>query len=1218
MTVVGPRSRIGAAAVLVGLSLISTPAAGVAAADDSDQSGSGPAAGSAAQQNTPTRGAARGSRSAAAPSPSLPPAAARSVSPRSAATSTPHRAATNPEPRAAAARSGPAPTTELPRTASAVASPAATTQSPPAESATSSSPAAPAPAATPATSTLVAPAKATTPLSPCAACWGFTAPSITQAVTTVVNHLFNNAFNALAGFPANPISNLVEGALVLIRRSLFGFVPTGVTANQDGNALGISVNSGSVAYFRNNNGTLEVAGDPGFSHAQTFTDSSVSQVLATGNGGCAGLAVTSGLIGAGLVTDGIDALRFGSAANVTGLTVAAGTTQLHISDAIRGMQGVVLAAPVVLDRDTEVDAGGGSAQFAGPVDGSGWFGGQSLTVTALGTTDFLGDVGADKPLGNLTTRGIAPLKITQSADTRTIPLYYMPESAGPGQFNIKYGIDVAFGDSPSRRYLFDTGGNGFFAFNNPGYLDGTTLGTDSVDITYSNGQTYEGVVASASKITIGTGKQSVSTANPVLVSAVNTVVTGGNSTPVTDPSIADSPLPGDFGAAFGVQQVGDEILYTPGSFIASVLFQLPGNLSSGYLVRLGPIGSAPSMTVGITPELKAQFTYALPVTQQAGSGVYPGTSNPLLEQFGLSGSYSATYDGDTEPISIDPMITIIDSGATSTFVRIPGTPTFPFDDDGNLRTGALLNAAFTSADPSKPDFTWHLTAGQNDSVNLVNYSTDTGAATSLPNVNTGLNLFNEYDVMYDVADQKVYLRPNGGQSTVSLQSVTTRGAQSYGQNAVLDGAYTTGRGAFSVSGVTTLAGDTVVNAGHGDVTFSGTVDGTDDDTQSLQVNSRGTSTFVRAVGGQVELNQLGTDAGGNTVIGTVSTGGAQTYADDVTLNGAYTSASGTFSIGGDTAVAGPTQVSAQSINFGGRVDSESGRAFVLQLSAPGTTSFAKKVGSKHPLGGLDVVGGTVTAARSVTLDGGLPDAQGAGLFIGQGTTVNFAEGGSIRNFSGPGVQFNDSSPNSILSKFTIADNGGAGVEVVKGSFTGTSITGNTIRSNGADGISLAAGAGPGVTTPAVTIANNTILDNAGNGVLVNGEGSRGNLISGNSISGNTALGIALTNAGNGNQKTPVLTSAVIAGPSKLVISGSVAGSDGYSGPFDIEVFASPGGDAANVQGRRYLESFQSTSNDFTDRTVDASVKPGEFITVTATPTATAMNTSQFSNAAQLT
>jgi hypothetical protein len=505
MTVVGPRSRIGAAAVLVGLSLISTPAAGVAAADDSDQSGSGPAAGSAAQQNTPTRGAARGSRSAAAPSPSLPPAAARSVSPRSAATSTPHRAATNPEPRAAAARSGPAPTTELPRTASAVASPAATTQSPPAESATSSSPAAPAPAATPATSTLVAPAKATTPLSPCAACWGFTAPSITQAVTTVVNHLFNNAFNALAGFPANPISNLVEGALVLIRRSLFGFVPTGVTANQDGNALGISVNSGSVAYFRNNNGTLEVAGDPGFSHAQTFTDSSVSQVLATGNGGCAGLAVTSGLIGAGLVTDGIDALRFGSAANVTGLTVAAGTTQLHISDAIRGMQGVVLAAPVVLDRDTEVDAGGGSAQFAGPVDGSGWFGGQSLTVTALGTTDFLGDVGADKPLGNLTTRGIAPLKITQSADTRTIPLYYMPESAGPGQFNIKYGIDVAFGDSPSRRYLFDTGGNGFFAFNNPGYLDGTTLGTDSVDITYSNGQTYEGVVASASKITIGTG-----------------------------------------------------------------------------------------------------------------------------------------------------------------------------------------------------------------------------------------------------------------------------------------------------------------------------------------------------------------------------------------------------------------------------------------------------------------------------------------------------------------------------------------------------------------------------------------------------------------------------------------------------------------------------------------------------------------------------------------
>ena len=66
------------------------------------------------------------------------------------------------------------------------------------------------------------------------------------AINTVINHLFNSAFTGLATWPGGPVTELIEGALVLVRRSLF-LSPEGVTASQDGNSLTVAVNTGSVA-----------------------------------------------------------------------------------------------------------------------------------------------------------------------------------------------------------------------------------------------------------------------------------------------------------------------------------------------------------------------------------------------------------------------------------------------------------------------------------------------------------------------------------------------------------------------------------------------------------------------------------------------------------------------------------------------------------------------------------------------------------------------------------------------------------------------------------------------------------------------------------------------------------------------------------------------------------------------------------------------------------
>ncbi|AQT80277.1 hypothetical protein B1R94_14915 [Mycolicibacterium litorale] len=120
----------------------------------------------------------------------------------------------------------------------------------------------------------------------------------------------------------------------------------------------------------------------------------------------------------------------------------------------------------------------------------------------------------------------------------------------------------------------------------------------------------------------------------------------------------------------------------------------------------------------------------------------------------------------------------------------------------------------------------------------------------------------------------IWLRPTGGQATVSAGSVTTTGSQTYRQNALLDGTYTTSGGDFSVAGVTTLLGDTVVHAGTGNVTFSGTVDSISGN-QDLTVNAGGTATFVREVGSQRALGSVTVDAAGSTSTASVQTAGAR-------------------------------------------------------------------------------------------------------------------------------------------------------------------------------------------------------------------------------------------------------------------------------------------------------------------------------------------------------
>ena len=95
-------------------------------------------------------------------------------------------------------------------------------------------------------------------------------------------------------------------------------------------------------------------------------------------------------------------------------------------------------------------------------------------------------------------------------------------------------------------------------------------------------------------------------------------------------------------------------------------------------------------------------------------------------------------------------------------------------------------------------------------------------------------------------------------------SVTTTGAQSYGE-------------------AITLGVNTTLEAGAGAISFMGTIDGA----QTLSVNSTGSTLFNQAVGATTPLSSLTTNTGGMVLIGTstVRTTGAQTFNEVMSLLG---------------------------------------------------------------------------------------------------------------------------------------------------------------------------------------------------------------------------------------------------------------------------------------------------------------------------------------------
>jgi hypothetical protein len=120
---------------------------------------------------------------------------------------------------------------------------------------------------------------------------------------------------------------------------------------------------------------------------------------------------------------------------------------------------------------------------------------------------------------------------------------------------------------------------------------------------------------------------------------------------------------------------------------------------------------------------------------------------------------------------------------------------------------------------------------------------------------------------------------------------------------------------------------------------------------------------------------------------------------------------------------------------------------------------------------------------------------------------------------------------------TLSANDAVGLLVGPGTYTGTTVQGNAIQSNGSHGVSLAAAAGTisGLTIGGATAAANTITGNAGDGVNAGAGTYTSTTVSGNTLSSNTGAGVRLA-PGSGS-----LAGLVVGGSTKSSLGNTLAG-----------------------------------------------------------------------------
>ena len=627
--------------------------------------------------------------------------------------------------------------------------------------------------------------------------------------------------------------------------------------------------------------------------------------------------------------------------------------------------------------------GGSSVLFAGTVDGA-----QALAINNKGTTTFTGTVGGTTALASLTTD-------STSTSLKSVT------TTGAQTYNNVVTLDGTY-----------TGGT--FTTNAAATLGGATTvnaGTATFNGTVNGAQalTIAGTGTAQFNAAVGgsTALASLTTNAGATVSLLNVFTTGAqthNATTTLNGTYSSANSPITFNGAttlagattvdagygtitFNGTVNGAQAL-TATSTGAMVFNAAVGGTTAlaslatgtGYtsLVNVTTAGGqsygGETSLMGTYATGNGAFTVAGPATLagattvDAGSGAvtFNGTVNGA-QALAINGSGATRFNaavGDTTALA--SLITDADGSTSLTSVTTSGAQTY--------NDAVTLNGTYSSAN-SPITFNGATTLAGATTVDAgygtITFNGTVNGAQALTATSTGAMVFNAA-----VGGTTALASLATGTGYTSLVNVTTAGGQSYGGETSLMGTYATGNGAFTVAGPATLAGATTVDAGSGAVTFNGTVNGA----QALAINGSGATRFNGAVGNTTALASLTTDADGTTSLTSVTTSGAQTYNDAVTLNGAYRAgtvftAAKAVTLGGDSRITGTGGIVLASTLDGGRA--------LTLTSGAGDILLGGAVGGTSRLGALTVNGGgTTTIAGAVKAASLATDATGITILNG--------------------------------------------------------------------------------------------------------------------------------------------------------------------------------------------------------------------------------------------
>jgi len=310
--------------------------------------------------------------------------------------------------------------------------------------------------------------------------------------------------------------------------------------------------------------------------------------------------------------------------------------------------------------------------------------------------------------------------------------------------NKRLGVQVSVAGSPLRTYLLDTGSTGMYLAKYKLHKSDYSLTSQTFAQKYTSGIHYDGVVAKTS-VAFENGPK----ASGVYVGLIQSVkgIPGWKS----DLRRGKPPYEGKFYGTLGMSLVPGQPKKQGNLY--SIIAQLPGNLSSGFIIHTGGIdGTSPTLTIGLNSANTRGFTT---VPMPAANGTSQAT--PYAYGNGLKNHVLAWND---KGVNLNYGISGLNSfSAKSIFdTGEPSTTLYPVKVPRGLLNGqSLINGLLFEARIT-PGINWRFLTGPTANVNQVDVGPNTRGT-----VNTGIGLFFHYDVMYDLADGTIGFRPISSQ-----------------------------------------------------------------------------------------------------------------------------------------------------------------------------------------------------------------------------------------------------------------------------------------------------------------------------------------------------------------------------------------------------------------------------------------------------------------------